>query len=470
MRYVSTRGQAPALDFEGVLLAGLASDGGLYVPESWPQFSPADFRAMRGLSYAEIAFRVIQPFVGGSIPDAELKRMVAEAYGTFGHKAVVPLRQSGDNDWVLELFHGPTLAFKDVALQLLGRLFDWALARSGKRATIVGATSGDTGSAAIEGCRGRANLDIFILFPHGRVSDVQRRQMTTVPDANVHAIALEGTFDDAQAMLKALFADAPFRDSVGLTAVNSINWARVMAQIVYYVTAALSLGGPERAPAFCVPSGNFGDIFAGYCAVKMGLPVAKLIVATNRNDILARFFASGDYRKGGVEPTISPSMDIQVASNFERLLFDMHGRDGAQIRKLMGELDQTGGFTVSPNALAETRQLFAAGKADEAATRAMLKTACEAGNGLLVDPHTAVGLVVAAEQRAARAIPAETALITLATADAAKFPAAVEAATGRHPALPPRMADLFERAERQTILKNDYAIVRNFIETRRVKA
>jgi threonine synthase len=469
MRYVSTRGQAPVLDFEGVLLAGLATDGGLYVPESWPQFGPADWRAMRGLSYAEIAFRVIKPFVGGCIPDADLKRMIEEAYGTFGHKAVVPLRQSGDNDWVLELFHGPTLAFKDVALQLLGRLFDWALARSGKRATIVGATSGDTGSAAIEGCRGRANLDIFILFPQGRVSDVQRRQMTTVADRNVHAIALEGTFDDAQSMVKALFADAPFRDSVGLTAVNSINWARVMAQIVYYVTASLSLGGPDRAPAFCVPSGNFGDIFAGYCAAKMGLPISKLIVATNRNDILTRFFASGEYRKGGVEPTISPSMDIQVASNFERLLFDMHGRDGAQIRKLMSDLDQNGGFTVSPNALAETRQLFAAGKADEAATKAMLKTAFEAGNGLLVDPHTAVGLVVAAAQRKAGAMPAETPLVTLATADAAKFPDAVKAATGRHPALPPRMADLFERPERQTVLKNDFATVRNFIETHRVK-
>ncbi|WP_341895613.1 threonine synthase [Ferrovibrio terrae] len=470
MRYVSTRGQAPDLDFEGVLLAGLASDGGLYVPQSWPQFSAADWRAMRGLSYAEIAFRVIKPFIGGSIPDAELQRMIAEAYATFGHKAVVPLRQSDANDWVLELFHGPTLAFKDVALQLLGRLFDWALARSGKRATIVGATSGDTGSAAIEGCRGRANLDIFILFPHGRVSDVQRRQMTTIADANVHAIALEGTFDDAQAMVKALFNDATFRDSVGLTAVNSINWARVMAQIVYYVTASLSLGGPERAPAFCVPSGNFGDIFAGYAAARMGLPIAKLIVATNRNDILARFFATGDYRKGGVEPTISPSMDIQVASNFERLLFDMHGRDGAQIRQLMADLDKNGGFTVSPNALAETKQLFAAGKADEAATKAMLKTAFEAGNGLLVDPHTAVGLVVAAQQRSSKALPADTALVTLATADAAKFPAAVEAATGCHPALPPRLADLFERPERQTVLANQYDTVRAFIETRRVKA
>ncbi|WP_374299793.1 threonine synthase [Ferrovibrio sp.] len=470
MRYISTRGQAPELDFEGVLLAGLATDGGLYVPAQWPQFSAADWRAMRGLPYAEIAFRVIKPFVGGCIPDADLRRMIDEAYATFGHKAVVPLRQIDANDWLLELFHGPTLAFKDVALQLLGRLFDWALARSGRRATIVGATSGDTGSAAIEGCRGRANLDIFILFPHGRVSDVQRRQMTTVPDANVHAIALEGTFDDAQAMVKALFNDAGFRNAAGLTAVNSINWARVMAQIVYYVTASLSLGGPERAPAFCVPSGNFGDIFAGYCAARMGLPIAKLIVATNRNDILARFFETGEYRKDGVNPTISPSMDIQVASNFERLLFDMHGRDAAQVRKLMGELDSAGGFTVSANALAETKRLFAAGRADEKTTKAMLKTAFAASNGQLVDPHTAVGLAVAAEQRTKAGLPPDTPLVTLATADAAKFPAAVEEATGQHPALPPRMADLFERPERQTVLPNDVAGVRAFIESRRVKA
>jgi threonine synthase len=470
MRYVSTRGQAPALDFEGVLLAGLAADGGLYVPETWPQFGVGEWRAMRGLSYAEIAFRVIRPFVGGCIPDAELQRMIVEAYGTFGHRAVVPLRQTGDNDWVLELFHGPTLAFKDIALQLLGRLFDWALARSGKRATIVGATSGDTGSAAIEGCRGRANLDIFIMFPQGRVSDVQRRQMTTVADANVHAIALDGTFDDAQAMVKALFNDAAFRDRAGLTAVNSINWARVMAQIVYYVTASLSLGGPDRAAAFCVPTGNFGDIFAGYAAARMGLPVSKLIVATNRNDILARFFAGGEYRKDGVAPTISPSMDIQVASNFERLLFDMHGRDGAQIRGLMAELDTAGGFTVSANALAETKHLFAAGRADEAETKAMLKTAFAQGNGIAVDPHTAVGLAVAMQQRDSRAVSADVPLVTLATADPAKFPDAVEAATGRRPALPPRMADLFDRPERQTRLPNDYAAVKDFIEQHRVTA
>ncbi len=470
MRYISTRGQAPVLDFEGVLLAGLASDGGLYLPETWPQFSQAEWRAMRGLSYAEVAFRVIRPFTGGCIPDADLKRMIAEAYGTFGHRAVVPLRQTGANDWVLELFHGPTLAFKDVALQLLGRLFDWALARSGKRATIVGATSGDTGSAAIEGCRGRANLDIFILFPHGRVSDVQRRQMTTVPDANVHAIALEGTFDDAQAMVKALFNDAAFRNSAGLTAVNSINWARVMAQIVYYVTASLSLGGPDVAPAFCVPTGNFGDIFAGYAAQRMGLPVAKLIVATNRNDILARFFASGEYRKDKVAPTISPSMDIQVASNFERLLFDMHGRDAAQLRGLMAELDAKGGFSVSPNALAETRRLFSAGRADEDATRAMLKQAFAASNGRMVDPHTAVGLAVAEQHRADRVIAPEIPLVTLATADPAKFPDAVEAATGHRPSLPPRLSDLFDRKERFTMLPNDISAVRGFIERIRVPA
>lgn len=463
MKYVSTRGQAPELDFEGALLAGLATDGGLYVPASWPQFTVAEWRAMRGLSYAELAFRIMRPFLAGAIPDAEFRRMIHEAYGTFGHKAVVPLRQLDANDWLLELFHGPTLAFKDVALQLLGRLFDWALARSGKRATIVGATSGDTGSAAIEGCRGRSALEIFIMFPEGRVSDVQRRQMTTVPDANVHAIALQGTFDDAQAMVKALFNDAQFRDGAGLTAVNSINWARVMAQIVYYAAAALALGGPDRPVAFSVPTGNFGDIFAGYCAARMGLPIHKLIVATNRNDILTRFVQSGEYRKSGVSPTQSPSMDIQVASNFERLLFDLHGRDAAQVRALMAELDGQGGFTVSPNALAETRQLFAAARADEAETTAAIRAAY-ADSGELIDPHTAVGLHVATLARKDGSVPAEIPLVTLSTAAPAKFPAAVQAATGRHPDLPPRMADLFERQERMTVLPNDLATVRAFIQ------
>ncbi|WP_428247817.1 threonine synthase [Ferrovibrio sp.] len=464
MRYVSTRGQAPVLDFEGVLLAGLASDGGLYLPESWPQFSAAEWRAMRGLSYNELAFRIMQPFLGGLIPDADFRRMIAEAYGAFGHKAVTPLSQLDANDWLLELYHGPTIAFKDVALQLLGRLFDWALARSGKKATILGATSGDTGSAAIEGCRGRNALEIFILFPHGRVSDVQRRQMTTVADANVHAIALEGTFDDAQAMVKTLFGDAAFRDRAGLTAVNSINWARVMAQIVYYAAAALALGAPDRPVSFCVPTGNFGDIFAGYCAQRMGLPIHKLIVATNRNDILTRFFETGDYRKSGVAPTISPSMDIQVASNFERLLFDLHGRDGAVLRDMMAALDGSGGFSVSSNALAETRQLFAAGRSDEAATKAAITLGFKQ-TGRLIDPHTAVGLHVAAEARARGVVPADIPLVTLATADAAKFPDAVKAATGQHPPLPARMADLFERPERMTILPNDANAVRRFIDS-----
>ncbi len=463
MHYVSTRGEAPILDFEGVLLAGLAGDGGLYLPQSWPVFSAAEWRAMRGLSYAELAFTLMRPYVGGVIPDADFRRMINEAYATFGHKAVTPLSQLDANDWLLELYHGPTIAFKDVALQLLGRLFDWALARSGKRATILGATSGDTGSAAIEGCRGRQALEIFILFPHGRVSDVQRRQMTTVADANVHAIALEGTFDDAQAMVKTLFGEAAFRDRAGLTAVNSINWARVMAQIVYYAAAALCLGAPDRPVAFCVPTGNFGDIFAGYCAARMGLPVHKLIVATNRNDILTRFFESGDYRKGGVAPTISPSMDIQVASNFERLLFDLHGRDGAEIRAMMAALDSDGGFSVSANALAETRHLFAAGRADEAATHAAIAAGFRQ-TGRLIDPHTAVGLHVAAEARAKGIVPADLPLVTLATADAAKFPAAVQAATGQHPPLPARMADLFERPERMTILPNDVNAVRGFID------
>jgi len=463
MRYVSTRGLAPVLDFEGVLLAGLAEDGGLYLPESWPQFSVAEWRAMRGLSYNELAFRVMRPFLGGLITDADFRRMIAEAYGSFGHKAVTPLSQLDANDWLLELYHGPTIAFKDVALQLLGRLFDWALARSGKRATILGATSGDTGSAAIEGCRGREALEIFILFPHGRVSDVQRRQMTTVADKNVHAIALQGTFDDAQAMVKTLFGEPDFRKRAGLTAVNSINWARVMAQIVYYAAAALSLGAPDRPVSFCVPTGNFGDIFAGYCAARMGLPVQKLIVATNRNDILARFFESGAYRKGGVAPTISPSMDIQVASNFERLLFDLHGRDATQTRNLMAELDSAGGFTVSVNALAETQHLFAAGRADEAATSAAIRQAF-LQTGRLIDPHTAVGLHVAAEARATGIVPAELPLVILATADAAKFPAAVQAATGQHPPLPARMADLFERPERMTVLPNDVSAVRGFVD------
>ncbi len=460
MKYVSTRGRAPILDFEGVLLAGLANDGGLYVPETWPA---PDFGALAGRSYPEVAATLFEPFVGDSLAPSDLRAMVADAYAGFAHAAVAPLRQIGPNDWLMELFHGPTLAFKDVALQLLGRLFDHVLKREARRITIVGATSGDTGSAAIEGCRGRDAMDIFILYPHGRVSDVQRRQMTTVADANVHCLAVEGSFDDCQAIVKALFNDPATRQRLSLSAVNSINWARVMAQIVYYVTATLALG-PERRPAFVVPTGNFGDIYAGYAARRMGLPVSRLVAATNRNDILARFFATGDYRSARVEPTISPSMDIQVSSNFERLLLDLCRGNAGAVERLMADM-ATGGFAVAPLALEEARKTFDAGRTSEEETlEAIRRTRAE--TGFLIDPHTAVGVHVAREQRRSGRIAADVPLVTLATAHPAKFPDAVERATGERPALPPHLAGLMERPERFAVLPNDFAAVRTYITDR----
>jgi len=458
VRYVSTRGEAPTLDFADVLLTGLARDGGLYLPETWPQL---DLDALKGKSYPDVAAAVMLPFVAGSIPEADFRKLVDAAYATFAHKEVAPLRQLGPCDWVMELFHGPTLAFKDVALQLLGRLFDYELGRRGSRTLIVGATSGDTGSAAIEACRGSAAIDIFILHPLGRVSEVQRRQMTTVLDQNVHNIAIEGTFDDAQAMVKALFNDHGFRDRYSLSAINSINWARVMAQIVYYVTAALALGAPARKVSFSVPTGNFGDVFAGYAAKKMGVPIDRLIVATNRNDILARFLASGEYRMDDVAPTMSPSMDIQVASNFERLLFDVFERDGARVRAALDSLTQSRGFAVSPAELARARADFDGARVDEDATLAtMAQVRAEAG--FLIDPHGAVG--VAAARR--RQVDPDVPMVTLATAHPAKFGAAVARATGEEPALPPRMADLLAREERYTVLPNDLAAVRAHIAAR----
>lgn len=458
MRYISTRGEAPILDFADVLLTGLARDGGLYLPETWPQL---DLAALKGKSYAEVAAAVMLPFVAGSIPDADFRKLVGEAYATFAHREVAPLRQLGPCDWLMELFHGPTLAFKDVALQLLGRLFDYELGRRGSRTLIVGATSGDTGSAAIEACRGSEAIDIFILHPLGRVSEVQRRQMTTVLDKNVHNIAIEGTFDDAQAMVKALFNDHSFRDRHSLSAINSINWARVMAQIVYYVTAALALGAPERRVSFSVPTGNFGDVFAGYAAKKMGVPIERLIVATNRNDILARFLASGEYRMDDVAPTMSPSMDIQVASNFERLLFDIFQRDGARVRASLDSLAQSRGFAVTPDELACARADFDGVRVDEAETLAsMARVRAEAG--FLIDPHGAVG--VAAAYR--REVDPDVPMVTLATAHPAKFGAAVAKATGEEPELPPRMADLLAREERYTVLPNDLAAVRAHIAAR----
>ncbi|MCG8493467.1 MAG: threonine synthase [Sneathiellales bacterium] len=459
MEYISTRGEAPVLNFEEVVLTGLARDGGLYVPKTWPQLSKDEIRALAGKSYAEVAAEVLQPFLGDCISPEDFREMTEKAYSSFSHKAVVPLSQLGANDFLMELYHGPTLAFKDVALQLLGLLYDHLLQRQGKKVTIVGATSGDTGSAAIEACRGRDAVDIFILHPAGRVSDVQRKQMTTVLDSNVHNIAVEGDFDDCQALVKAMFNDHDFRDQLGVSAVNSINWARVMAQIVYYFTTAVSLGGPDRKVSFSVPSGNFGDIYAGYCASKMGLPIDQLIVATNRNDILSRFFNSGEYIKEGVDPTISPSMDIQVSSNFERFLFDLYGRDAAAVRAMMSDLEEKGGFSVKMAQLNEAT--FSAGRSDEAETLSQISRTLEESDKL-VDPHTAVGLNVAEKCRKDQTVP----MVTLSTAHPAKFPAAVEKATKIHPELPERMADLFDREERLVQLPNDLATLQTYIKER----
>ena len=455
MRYISTRGQAPELRFEETMLTGLARDGGLYVPATLPRFSPAEIAAMAGLSYEDVAFRVMRPFIGDSFTDQEFGDIIARAYAGFGHAARAPLKQLQDNHFLLELFHGPTLAFKDFAMQLIGQLFQAALARSGKRVTIVGATSGDTGSAAMEAFRGLENVDVFILYPHGRVSDVQRRQMTTVSEANAHALAITGTFDDAQARLKDMFNDFTFRDEVRLAGVNSINFARVLAQVVYYFTAAVALGAPHRKVSFTVPTGNFGDVFAGYLAKKMGLPIERLVVATNQNDILHRALSSGEYATHGVTPTISPSMDIQVSSNFERALFDAYGRDGAAVAQLMDELKQ-GGFHISQGALEALRGDFASGRAAEDQTAAMIARA-RAEMGELLCPHSAVGVHVAQDFLGA------TPMVTLATAHPAKFPDAVEAATGIRPPLPPRMADLFDRPERMTRVENDLTAIETLI-------
>ncbi len=460
MRYVSTRGAAPILSFEQAMLAGLARDGGLYLPESWPRLSPETIASFRGAAYEDVAFEVMRPFIGDAFADDEFRALIARAYSAFAHPARAPLTQIAPNDWILELHHGPTLAFKDFAMQLIGQMFEAALGRRGARVTIVGATSGDTGSAAIEAFRGLAAADVFILYPHGRVSEVQRRQMTTPAEANVHAIAVEGDFDACQALVKAMFNDLPFRDDMGLGAINSINWARVMAQVVYYFTAAVALGAPERAVAFSVPTGNFGDVFAGHVARAMGLPVADLVIATNENDILHRTFATGRHVKAGVIPTITPSMDIQVSSNFERLLFELYDRDGAATAQLMEEL-RAGGFALSQGAGARLRGLFRSGRADQAQTAAMIARVARE-TGLVIDPHTAVGLVAAEANRGDAAAP----MVTLGTAHAAKFPDAVAAACGARPALPARMADLFERPERITRVPDDLAAVEALIRER----
>src|SRR5487761_2098922 len=458
MRYVSTRGEAPAHDFVDVMLAGLARDGGLYVPETWPTGMNDAIAGFAGKPYAEVAVEVIKPFVGAAIPQADLARMAREAYGTFRHPATAPLTQLAPSLFVLELFHGPTLAFKDLAMQLVARLMDHVLRQRSERTTIVVATSGDTGGAAVEAFRGRAQVDVVVLFPHGRISEVQRRMMTTVPDANVHAVAIEGTFDDCQALVKAMFNHHAFRDRVRLSGANSINWARIVAQAVYYFTAAAALGAPHRKVAFTVPTGNFGDVFAGYVASKMGLPVDRLVVATNVNDILARTFATGAYELRDVVATTSPSMGVQDSSNFERLLFDAYGRNAEAVRALMGSLTQSRHFTVSSHALQQIRALFTADRADEQESAATMRAWMREA-GYCADPPTAIALAVAEKETRDPSVP----MIVLSTAHPAKFPDAVAAACGVRPALPEWLADLPQRAERVTVLPADQAAVERYV-------
>ena len=459
MHYISTRGNASNLDFRGVTLAGLASDGGLYVPQVWPRFTVDEIAAMRGLPYVDLAAKVMAPFTAGSLTEAELRDLCAAAYGSFSHDAVTPLVQLDGQHWLLELFHGPTLAFKDVALQLLGQLFERFLTGTETKLTIVGATSGDTGSAAIHAVAGREQIEIFMLHPEGRVSDVQRRQMTTVLAPNVHNIAIAGSFDDAQAMVKRMFGDSEVTSQLTLSAVNSINWARLMAQVVYYFWAALRLGAPERPVAFSVPTGNFGDVFAGYVAAQMGLPVERLIVATNVNDILHRALAKGDYSIGEVTPTAAPSMDIQVSSNFERLLYDLEGRDGSTTAARMKWFEQMGKMVLSSD-MRRKAALFASARADSAEMSGAMRWAWD-HCGQIIDPHTAIALHAAREGGIAADIP----VVTLATALPAKFREAVERATGIRPSLPARVGNLFDREERFISLPGDYAAVRDHVLT-----
>ncbi|WP_170604713.1 threonine synthase [Ruegeria arenilitoris] len=457
MKYISTRGQAPELTFEEAMLTGLARDGGLYLPAEIPVMPQDQIAGLAGLTYEEIAFKVMWPFVEGSFAEDEFREIIEHAYAGFGHAARAPLKQLNENHFLLELFHGPTLAFKDFAMQLIGQLFQVALKRRGDRVTIVGATSGDTGSAAIEAFRGLDAVDVFILFPDGRVSEVQRRQMTTPADSNVHALAVAGDFDDCQSALKDMFNDFDFRDSVKLAGVNSINFGRVLAQIVYYFSAAVSLGAPHRKVSFTVPTGNFGDIFAGYLAKRMGLPIDRLVVATNQNDILHRCLTGEGYFKGDTIPSISPSMDIQVSSNFERALFYAYGEDAGAVSQLMEEL-KNGGFKVSQGAMESLRENFDSGRVSEDETLQTIQSTL-AHSAELVCPHTAVGIKVAEDHRAEN-VP----MITLATAHPAKFPAAVEKASDVHPPLPSRMSDLYERPERVTRIANNLGAIEKFIK------
>lgn len=461
MRYISTRGQAPKLGFEDTLLTGLARDGGLYVPETWPGLSAAKIAKFAGQSYGAVAAEVMRPFVGKTLGGKPLEGAIAAAYGTFRHQAVAPLTQIDEGLWLMELFHGPTLAFKDVALQLLGQLYDRVLKTRGERITVVGATSGDTGSAALEACKNRDAIDIFILHPKGRVSEVQRRQMTTIDAGNVHNIAIDGSFDDCQDLVKAMFNDGKFRDRINMAAVNSINWARVMAQIVYYVTAAVALGAPDRKVSFAVPSGNFGNVYAGYAAKAMGLPIEQLIVGSNRNDILTRFFTKGSMKINGVTPSLSPSMDIQVSSNLERLLFDLFDRKGEKLADAMQDFRKSGKFTAPTRHWGKIEKSFHASRLDDKQTLGVMRD-IHARTGMLVDPHSAIGLATALDARKA-AKKSGTPIVALATAHPAKFPDAVEQATGIRPSLPAHLAHILSAKERLSELPNDLGKVQDFV-------
>jgi len=456
MKYISTRGEAPELTFEQAMLTGLARDGGLYVPEVFPTLTHKQIESFSAKSYEEVAFEVMKPFIGDTFSDEEFKIIIKSAYARFSHSAKCPVVQLAENHFLLELFHGPTLAFKDVAMQLIGQMFQVSLKRRGERVTIVGATSGDTGSAAMDAFKGLDSVDLFIMYPHGRVSEVQRRQMTTPTEANVHALAVDGDFDTCQALLKDMFNDFNFRDEVKLAGVNSINWARVLAQVVYYFTSAVSIGAPKRKVSFTVPTGNFGDIFAGYVAKKMGLPIDRLVIATNHNDILHRTLETGEHTKSGVTPSISPSMDIQVSSNFERLVFDLYDRQGLIVAQLFDELKSDGSFKLTENALRRLGSEFDSGRCSEDETSSAIKAYLEK-TGEVLCPHSAIGVKVADEHLN------NTAMITLATAHPAKFPDAVEKACGIHPSLPPQMADLFERDERMTRVSCDLAAIEEII-------
>lgn len=458
--YISTRGRAPTLDFKYTTLAGLALDGGLYVPEHLPFFTADQFKSMQGQSYLQVAEQIMAPFIAGDIPQEDLRTILQEAYKVFSDARIAPLHELEPGFYIQELFHGPTLAFKDVALQFLGQVFDYILARKQKRVTIVGATSGDTGSAAIEAFKDKDSANIVILHPHGRVSEVQRRQMTTVLSPNVFNIAVEGSFDDCQDLVKGMFNDRGFRDDMQLSAVNSINWARILAQVVYYVYAGLEVQQKTgKAPTFCVPTGNFGNVYAGYVARSIGLPVDKFIVATNSNDILHRFFETGQMKMGGVSPTLSPSMDIQVSSNFERLLFDIFGRQGHAVDQTMRHFREVGPYHIEPAPLEELQKLFHSGRQTDAETLDVIRRVWEKHQYLL-DPHSAVGVGVAQAYRQAHP---DSVIVSLATAHAAKFPDAVRKAAGFAPDLPPHLVDLYQREEKYTVFPADLAQIKAFV-------